>query len=443
MAQKIRPQGGPQELFLSSNADVAFYGGAAGGGKTFSLLMEPLRHVGNKDFTAVIFRRTSPQIRNAGGLWDESQRLYRLLGAEAKEATLEWHFPSGCKMKFSHMEHEKNRFDWQGSQIAFIGFDEITHFTWQQFTYMFSRNRSTCGIKPYIRATCNPDPDSWVKDFIAWWLDDDGFAIQERSGVIRWFVMVNDVVQWGDSREDLLARYPDLLPRSFTFINSSIYDNKILLEADPNYLASLQALPFIERQQLLHGNWKVNIKDGIIKREWFRYYRELPNVIRYAWAWDTAIKTGQLNDYSAGQLWAECEDGYYLVERFKDKVEYPELKRIVQQHYDKQPATVYIEDKASGQQLVQDFRRSSRMPVIPVIPGREIPLSKDERLNLCSPLFEAGKVFLPEGEKWVSDYVSELCLFPNGAHDDEVDATTLYLCQNLMKKKPRARVIEW
>lgn len=443
MAQEIRPQGGPQELFLSSNADVAFYGGAAGGGKTFSLLMEPLRHIGNKDFTAVIFRRTSPQIRNAGGLWDESQRLYRLLGAEAKEATLEWHFPSGCKMKFSHMEHEKNRFDWQGSQIAFIGFDEITHFTWQQFTYMFSRNRSTCGIKPYIRATCNPDPDSWVKDFIAWWLDDDGFAIQERSGVIRWFVMVNDVVQWGDSREDLLARYPDLLPRSFTFINSSIYDNKILLEADPNYLASLQALPFIERQQLLHGNWKVNIKDGIIKREWFRYYRELPNVIRYAWAWDTAIKTGQLNDYSAGQLWAECEDGYYLVERFKDKVEYPELKRIVQQHYDKQPATVYIEDKASGQQLVQDFRRSSRMPVIPVIPGREIPLSKDERLNLCSPLFEAGKVFLPEGEKWVSDYVSELCLFPNGAHDDEVDATTLYLCQNLMKKKPRARVIEW
>lgn len=405
--------------------------------------MEPLRHVGNKNFTAVIFRRTSPQIRNAGGLWDESQRLYRLLGAEAREATLEWHFPSGCKMKFSHMEHEKNRFDWQGSQIAFIGFDEITHFTWQQFTYMFSRNRSTCGVQPYIRATCNPDPDSWVKDFIAWWLDDEGFAIPERSGVIRWFVMVNDTVQWADDRATLLQRYPDLLPKSFTFINSSIYDNKILLEADPNYLASLQALPFIERQQLLHGNWKVNIKDGIIKREWFRYYRELPNVIKYAWAWDTAIKTGQQNDYSAGQLWAECEDGYYLVERFKERVEYPELKRIVQQYYDKQPATVYIEDKASGQQLVQDFRRSSRMPVLPVIPGREIPLSKDERLNLCSPLFEAGKVFLPEGEKWVSDYVSELCLFPNGSHDDEVDATTLYLCQNLMKKKPRARVIEW
>lgn len=443
MGDAIRPQQGPQELFLATSADVAFYGGAAGGGKTFSLLMEPLRHIGNKDFTAVIFRRTSPQIRNAGGLWHESQRLYNLVGADPKEATLEWHFPSGCKIKFSHMEHEKNRYDWQGAQIALIGFDEVTHFSWPQFSYMFSRNRSTCGIKPYIRATCNPDPDSWVKDFIAWYLDDAGFAIPARSGVIRWFAVVSDEIRWFKTRQDAVIAHPGLLPKSFTFINSSIFDNKILLDADPNYLASLQALPYIERQQLLEGNWKINIKDGIIKREWFKYYRELPNVIRYAWTWDTAIKTGQLNDYSAGQLWAECEDGYYLVDRFKGRVEYPELKRIVQQHYDKQPATVYIEDKASGQQLVQDFRRSSRMPVLPVIPGREIPLSKEERLNLCSPLFEAGKIFLPEGEKWVSDYVSEMCLFPNSKHDDEVDATTLYLCQALMKNKPRARVIEW
>jgi len=241
----LKPQEGPQEDFLATPADMAIYGGAAGGGKTYSLLLEPLRHVTSvKGFGCVIFRRTSPQIRNEGGLWDESTSIYSYLGASPKETTLEWVFKNGNKIKFSHLEYEKNKHDWQGSQICLIGFDELTHFTQGQFFYMLSRNRSACGVKPYIRATTNPDPDSWVGDFISWWIDQEtGYAIPERSGVIRWMVRKGDKILWYDSREEAKEESSylglDFEPKSVTFIESKIHDNKILLEKDPGYLANL------------------------------------------------------------------------------------------------------------------------------------------------------------------------------------------------------------
>ena len=125
----IGPQPGPQQLFLSSPADIAIYGGAAGGGKTFAELLEPLRHVGNKDFGAVIFRRTTPQITNEGALWDDSLKLYPLLGAKPNQGDLYWTFPSGATVSFKHLEHDKTVLNWQGSQIPLIAFDELCHFT--------------------------------------------------------------------------------------------------------------------------------------------------------------------------------------------------------------------------------------------------------------------------------------------------------------------------
>lgn len=120
-----------------------------------------------------------------------------------------------------------------------IAFDELTHFTRKQFFYMMSRNRSVCGVRPYMRATCNPDPDSFVAKFIEWWMDDAGFPIPERSGVIRYFVVINDEVFWANSRDELAAAYAvnPADAKSFTFIASSIFDNRILLAQDPGYLA--------------------------------------------------------------------------------------------------------------------------------------------------------------------------------------------------------------
>lgn len=303
MAQKInyiRPQQGYQMMALSSEADIVIGGGAAGVGKTFTLLLESLRHTPIKGFGAVVFRRTSPMIRAEGGLWDASSKLYSLIeGAMPRRSMLEWQFRSGVKIKFSHLEYEKNIYDWQGSEIPMIGFDELTHFTKKMFFYLLSRNRSTCGIKPYVRATCNPDPDSWVRELIDWWIGEDGLPILERQGVIRYFMVDNDNYIWGDTKAEVIEKgqhvigemvrkaeekadehgtdstiKPEDFVKSITFIGGSIYDNQELLKVDPNYLANLNAQSKEEKSRLLDGNWNIkrseaDVYDYIKMRDMF------------------------------------------------------------------------------------------------------------------------------------------------------------------------------
>jgi predicted phage terminase large subunit-like protein len=439
----FQAQPGPQEEFLASRADVVVYGGSAGGGKSFALLLEAARHTDNPHFGAVIFRRTSPQITNQGALWDESGKIYPFMGATGRVHKLDWVFPSGAKIRFSHMEYEKNRLDWQGSQIPMIGFDELTHFTLPQFLYMLSRNRSTCGVKPYIRATCNPDSKSWVRQFIDWWIDPEtGYAIPERSGVVRYFINLGEVFHWGDTPEELQEKFKEhgdaIIPKSFTFIRSSLADNKVLMDADPGYMANLLAMPLIEREQLLNGNWNISADGGIIRPEWIRKYSQLPpehEIKNYVWSLDTAIKEGEENDFSVLQLWAEAKNGYYLVSQIRDKLSYPALKRKALDVFDIYPATeILIEDKASGQQLIQDFKRDTTLPVIPMMPGRNMGRSKVERCNFVSTLFEAGKVYVPEGAVWVNELIQEWIAFPNAPHDDTVDAMTQYLSRKLKER---------
>src|SRR5690625_3049613 len=171
----IRPQPGPQKAFLASSADIVIYGCAAGGGTSYGLLLEPRRHtLATPGFGTVIFRRTSKQVRNEQGLWDTSEEIYPHVGLTPTESILQWtHEPTGNAITFAHLEHEKNVHDWQGAQIALICFDELTHFTARQFWYMLSRNRSVAGVRPYVRATTNPDPDSFVAGLISWWIDQD------------------------------------------------------------------------------------------------------------------------------------------------------------------------------------------------------------------------------------------------------------------------------
>ena len=257
---EIRPQP-RQEEFLASSADIAIYGGAAVGGKTWSLLMEPIRHIDNGDFGAVIFRRTLPEITKEGGMWDESASLYPLFHARSNQAEHFYRFPSGAKISFSHLQHEKNLRDWRGAQIPLMEFDQLETFSQTQFLYMLSRNRSTSGVRPYVRATCNPEP-GWLAIFLDWWIDEEGYAIPSRSGRIRWMVRENDITYWADTPEELARDHPGSIPKSVTFILSTVYDNQILLQKDPGYLANLQALSSVDRARLLGdrrrgGNWKV------------------------------------------------------------------------------------------------------------------------------------------------------------------------------------------
>lgn len=269
----IEPQPGYQQIALSSKADIVIGGAAAFVGKTFALLLDPLRHVHIPNFGGVIFRRTSVQIRNEGGLWDTSVKLYPVLRGEARESSLDWKFPSGAKLSFRHLEYEKNKYDWQGAQIPFLGFDELTHFTESMFFYLLSRNRSNCGVKPYVRATCNPDPESWVYKLIEWWIDKDtGYPILERRGVLRYFIKYGSDYIWGDTYDEVYEKAEHIIEpmikqsglkardfiKSITFVSGSIYDNKKGLAYDPSYPGNLLSQDEDTRKQLLEGIWKIS-----------------------------------------------------------------------------------------------------------------------------------------------------------------------------------------
>jgi len=427
----IRPQKGPQEDFLSSSADIVFYGGSAGGGKTFGLLMEVVRHIGNPEYGAVIFRRTTPQIKNEGGLWDESEKLYPLLGGVPTAHNLLWKFPQGSKVKFAHLEYDKNVLDYQGAQIPVMGFDEITHFTRKQFLYMLSRNRSTCGISPYVRATCNPDPESFVADWIEWWIDQDtGYAILERSGVIRHFVIYNDSVIWGATREELLEQYPDLLPLSFTFIPASIDDNQELIRKDPTYKAKLDALGTVDRERLKFGNWKIKASAGLMfRRDMFEIIdrNELPINRTEVRGWDiAATEKTEANDpdATAGVKMSQG-NGFFYVE---DLV-----------HFCGSPLKV---DNSIKNTASQDGKKTKiRLPQDPGQAGKAqakhfsdmligylfkiLPVSGDKvtRASAFSAQCEHGNVKVVRAP-WNEAFFSELAMFPEGAHDDIVDAAS-------------------
>ena len=442
MAMAILPQAGPQSKFLSSNADIAIYGGAAGGGKTWALLLEPIRHINVKGFGAVFFRRNATQIRNEGGLWDESVKLYPLAGGDPKEHNLEWKFKSGSTVTMTHLEHDKTVLNWQGSQIPLILFDELTHFSEKQFFYMMSRSRSMCGVRPYIRATCNPDADSWVAEFIAWWIDQDtGIAIPERSGIVRYFVRVNDTIIWGATREELEGytmvddngQTVPIPAKSLTFIPSKLTDNKALMAADPGYMANLMALPYVERERLLGGNWKIRPAAGLFfSRSWVQPIDVLPHDLIFARGWDLAatVKTENNDpDWMCGTKIGKTRGGLYVVaDHVFDRVSPAGQRRLLLN------TAQQDEEFSSGTEisLPQEPAQAGKVQVhdlTTALDGYNVrsSLESGDKLTRFLPFSaqaEQGNVVYLRSNRWNERWLSTLEAFPSAAHDDDVDSTS-------------------
>ena len=170
----------------------------------------------------------------------------------------------------------------------------------------------------------------------------------------------------------------------------------------------------------------VPIGGGMCKTEWFlnRYQLLPPRIIRIVQSWDTAQKDKkERNDPSVCTTWAECVDGYYLIDIFREWLPYPQLKAAVKDQAAKhRPHAILVEDKSTGQSIVQDSRAGELgvLPIIPITPRAD----KIERLESVTPLMESGRVRLPDAATWTAEYLAELTTFPMASHDDQVDSTS-------------------
>lgn len=238
-----------QACFMRRLEDEALYGGAAGGGKSDCALAEALRQVNIPHYRGLILRKTYPQLSE---LIDRSHEIYLPFCREAiyKDTKRVWVFPSGAKIYFGSLAHEKDKYNYQGKRFDFIDFDELTQFTYDEYSYLFSRNRSNgAGTRCYIRAQANPGGigHGWVKE---------RFITPAPPMTTIW--------------ESFDIRMPDgssvQRRRSRVFVPSTVFDNKILLENNPEYLTRLASLPEKERAALLYGDW--DSFSGQVFTEW-------------------------------------------------------------------------------------------------------------------------------------------------------------------------------
>ncbi len=442
----FRPQPGAQTKFLASPADVAIYGGAAGGGKTFAALMEAARHIGNGKFRAAIIRQTYTQITKPGAIWDESQNLYPYLGGKANSTKMEWTFPSGATISFGYLDHPKDRLNYQGAQIALIVYDQLEQISKDNFFYLFSRNRSTCGVRPYVRANCNPDPDSWLADFISWWIDpDSGLPIPERAGVLRYMVRVSGTIVWADTAQELVDRYEneDVFPKSVTFIPAKLTDNPALLKINPEYQANLMALDYVSRMQLLEGNWKIRHTAGtVFDRAWLKIIDALPidliGLVRY---WDRAATIGA-GDWTVGLLMAIMSNKQVIiVEVIRGQWSAGDVEQVILQ-------TAEMDGERYGKLLQIGIEqeggssgKESAARITRLLAGyavfTESPTgSKLQRALPFAAQCQAGNVALLRGA-WNSAYIEELVGFPEGSHDDQVDTSSGAFNRLTLPAKPK------
>lgn len=444
----IRPQSGPQERFLAipPTIDIAIYGGAAGGGKTWALLLEPLYHVGNPGFGAVTFRRTFSEILLEGGLWEDSEKIYPHANAQPSKGKFLWTFPSDARARFAYLQHEKDKLAYQGAQIPLLAFDQLEHFSESSFFYMLSRNRSVCGVRPYTRATCNPDADSWLAQFLAWWIAPDGYADPDRAGRVRHFIRVDEELEWASDAETLLERHagylggldadPRTLIKSVSFIPANVYDNKILLKRNPEYLANLLALPLVDRERLLKGNWKVRAEAGkLFNRAWFSIVPAIPPGGIECRFWDLAATVRKLRgddpDFTAGVKMRLVRGTYYVNGCEAVRLGPADVDRLVlntaqqDRAAAKRTGTRYmvrweIEPGASG---VRDDARLRKMLAGFDAAGVRPQGDKVTRAKPLAAQAEVDNVKLVEGD-WNERWLTHMHHQPDFSHDDIMDGSS-------------------
>ena len=295
----IIAQSGGQEHMLMADADIMIGGGNRGGAKSFSLLMQTLYHIRHPQFNGLLLRNEKPDL---DGLVLESYNLYSQFGTYNRSLTdMTWNFYRGGHLKFNYYGDNYEEFvkRFQGKQFCYIGVDEITHMEYKKFKYLITCNRNAYGIPNRFWGTCNPDPDSWLRKFIDWWIDEDGYPIKERDGVIRYCFMEGDSVDtiyWGDTPHEVYLQCKGIIDKlwneeyerlgydkermfvkSVTYVRATVAENIKLISSGPSYVANLAQQGEEQRMRDLEGNWNFKaMGDDMIKMEDMEKFYENP-----------------------------------------------------------------------------------------------------------------------------------------------------------------------
>lgn len=408
------PIPGPQTKFLASTAYEVLFGGQCGGSKSESLLVAPLRWVHEPSFRGILLRRSFPELEKS--LIERSAQLYPngFPGTRYNEQKKVWIFPSGARIYFGHLERDADVHNYQSAEFQFLGFDELTSFTEKQYVYMLSRARSSKGLPVRVRAATNPGGvgHDWV--FRRWgpWLDPSS-PVRAEPDEVLWYVNSGDGEQYvPKGTANALAR---------CFMPARLADNPHLLEHDPAYAERLRGLDALTRAQLLDGNWLAKPARGLLfKRTWLPLTELMPLKgfrVRY---WDRAASTA--GDWTVGLRMSKA-DGVYTVEdvvRFRGTPHEVEANILATADLDGKTVMVGIEQDP-GQ--AGKFEASYYVRNLAGYNVRTFRVRHDKvtRAQPVSAQAEAGNVRLVRA-RWNDALIQELEAFPEGGHDDQVDA---------------------
>lgn len=308
----LDPQPGPQTDFLLSEADVTFYGGAAGGGKTFALLIDALmRAMATPGWTGLVIRRLRESMKVKGGIWSDAQRLFAGI-AEFNHSEMSITWPNGSSLTFRQALHNPGLF--AGPSYDWIALEEMQELDIDTLILALTRLRSTKGIRPVVRATMNPKRGHKVVKWLVWYLDPLGEPDRSKSGVVRWFCRRSDTdaFAFGASAEEAGANavHPAGRPLSYAFIPSMLEDNPALNLADPDYANRINLQGRVRAAQLGRGNWYVGGDDDgpLARGRWEHVVAPLGDIVKWVRAWDkAATRPSESNrhnppDYTCGVL---------------------------------------------------------------------------------------------------------------------------------------------
>lgn len=378
-----------QAAFLWLPGPEALFGGSCGGGKTSSLLMAALQYVDIPGYAALLLRKTFADLALPGALIDRARMWLGGTDARWIDATKTWTFPSGATLSFGYLENDADKYRYQGSELQFVGVDELTQHAESTYRYLFSRLRRLSGVEIPLRMRAASNPGGIGHDWVK-------------------------------------LRFIDAKDPNRIFVPSRLSDNPHLDQVE--YLKSLEHLDPITRRQLLEGDWSARSGGSIFRREWFEVVDAVPrnSLVRRVRAWDLAASVSDDAKRTAGVRLSKDPDGIYTVEHVV-------LGRWTPGDRDNQILATAKGDGRGCQVLVEQEPGSGGIAQVDAIvkllssyraEGIRVTGDKLVRAGPAASQAESRRLRLVKGE-WNARFLDELEAFPEGAYADQVDALAL------------------